>query len=139
MLDEIGANCGALPERLTGDNGFYTDDNVRYCEARGVDPYLSVGRQAHGGEGDQPPPDESDCKRAMRAKLQTAAGHATYARRKAVVEPSFGQIKEARGFRRMLLRGTTAVRAEWALICTGHNLLKLFGVTRKPASALCSQ
>ena len=76
MLDEIGANCGALPERLTGDNGFYTDANVRYCETCGVDPYLSVGR-------------------------------------------------------RMLLRGTTAVRAEWALICTGHNLLKLFGAVRQ--------
>jgi len=127
MLDEIGANCGALPQRLTGDNGYYTDANVGYCEAHGVDPYLSVGRQPHGGADGTPPPPESDCKRAMRAKLQTTAGHATYARRKAVVEPSFGQIKEARGFRRMRLRGTAAVRAEWALICSGHNLLKLFG------------
>ncbi len=50
----------------------------------------------------------------------------TYARRKAVVEPVFGQIKEARGFRRFLLRGQKAVQAEWAMVCMGHNLLKLF-------------
>jgi len=125
MLEEIGTNCGALPERLTGDNGFYSDENVRRCEARGVDPYLAVGRQSHGTE-EKPPPEESECKRAMRLKLQSPAGRTIYARRKAVVEPSFGQIKEARGFRRLCLRGTDAVRGEWALICTGHNLLKLF-------------
>jgi transposase len=141
MLDEIGANCGAMPTRLTADNGYYTDANVGYCAAHGVDPYLSVGRQPHGGADGTPPPAESDCKRAMRAKLQTTAGHATYARRKAVVEPSFGQIKEARGFRRLLLRGTAAVRAEWALICSGHNLLKLFGAVwqhaRRSPPAVC--
>jgi transposase len=140
MLDEIGANCGALPERLTGDNGYYTDENVRYCASRGVDPYLAVGRQPHGCD-EKPPPEESACKQAMRTKLATPAGHTVYARRKAVVEPSFGQIKEARGFRRMLLRGRDAVRAEWALICTGHNLLKLFGAARRgratATGALC--
>ena len=38
----------------------------------------------------------------------------------------FGQIKEARGFRRFLLRGQKAVEAEWAMVCVTHNLLKLF-------------
>ena len=63
---------------------------------------------------------------AMRAKLQTAEGHAIYALRKAIVEPVFGQIKEARGFRRFSFRGVVKVTAEWALICLTHNLLKLF-------------
>jgi hypothetical protein len=62
----------------------------------------------------------------MRRKLRTKRGRAIYAQRKAIVEPVFGQIKQARGFRQFLLRGVEQVRAEWALICTGHNLLKLW-------------
>ena len=61
----------------------------------------------------------------MARKLRTLAGRAVYARRKAIVEPVFGQIKHARRFRQFLRRGWTAVRHEWALICTVHNLLKL--------------
>jgi hypothetical protein len=62
----------------------------------------------------------------MHRKLQTVAGKATYRRRKAVVEPVFGQLKEARGFRRFLLRGLSSVQGEWSLVCAAHNLLKLF-------------
>ena len=71
----------------------------------------------------------------MRAKLQTAAGHATYALRKAIVEPVFGQIKGARGFRRFSVRGLNKVQAEWALICLTHNLLKLFRAGWRPQVA----
>ena len=61
----------------------------------------------------------------MRAKIK-AGGHATpYRLRKQLPEPVFGQIKQARGFRQFLLRGFEKVRAEWALVCTAHNLLKL--------------
>jgi Transposase DDE domain len=69
----------------------------------------------------------------MRQKLRTAAGRAIYARRKAIVEPVFGQIKDARGFRRFLLRGVAKVNAEWSLICLTHNLLKLFRAGWSPA------
>lgn len=62
----------------------------------------------------------------MREKLKSSVGRATYRRRKAIVEPVFGQIREARGFRRFLLRGFAKVRAEWTLVCLTHNLLKLF-------------
>ncbi len=62
----------------------------------------------------------------MRQKLKTAAGHAIYRMRKAIVEPVFGQTKQARGFRRFSFRGRTKTRAEWSLICTTHNLLKLW-------------
>ena len=61
----------------------------------------------------------------MRRKLATKAGRAMYSRRKTIVEPVFGQIKEARGFRRFLLRGIAKVRGEWSLISLTHNLLKL--------------
>ena len=62
----------------------------------------------------------------MKWKLDTPEGRAVYARRKAIVEPIFGQIKAARGFRRLSFRGLEAVRAEWKLICACHNLLKLY-------------
>ena len=71
-----------------------------------------------------------DAKARMRSKLQTEVGRCTYGQRKAIVEPVFGQIKEARGIRRFLLRGIELVRSEWALICARHNLLKLFRVWR---------
>ena len=63
----------------------------------------------------------------MERKLATVPGKKTYAKRKQIVEPVFGQIKHARGFRQFLRRGLTAVQQEWALICIGHNLLKLYG------------
>ena len=62
----------------------------------------------------------------MRAKLETESGRAVYARRKTIVEPVFGQIKEARGFRRFLLRGLAKIRGEWRLVCLTHNLLKIW-------------
>lgn len=70
-----------------------------------------------------PPP---TAKERMAAKVRTSAGKALYARRKVIVEPVFGQIKEARGFRRFLLRGLEKIRGEWRLVCLGHNLLKLW-------------
>jgi hypothetical protein len=65
-------------------------------------------------------------KEKMAAKLRTPAGRALYARRKVIVEPVFGQIKGARGFRRFLLRGLAKVRGEWRLVCLTHNLLKIW-------------
>jgi len=65
-------------------------------------------------------------KERMRAKLDTESGRALYAQRKTIVEPVFGQIKEARGFRRFLLRGLAQVRGEWCLVCLTHNLLKIW-------------
>ena len=62
----------------------------------------------------------------MAAKVRTPAGRVLYARRKVIVEPVFGQIKEVRGFRRFLLRGLQKIRGEWSLVCLTHNLLKLW-------------
>jgi hypothetical protein len=61
----------------------------------------------------------------MARTLHTKAGAAVYAARKAMVEPVFGQIKQARGFRQFLLRGFEQVQGEWSLVCTTHNILKL--------------
>jgi hypothetical protein len=62
---------------------------------------------------------------AMRAKIKAGGHESPYRLRKQLPEPVFGQIKQARGFRQFLLRGIEKVRAEWAIICTAHNLLKL--------------
>ena len=62
----------------------------------------------------------------MKRKLQTKAGRAVYAARKAIIEPVFGQIKQGRGFRQFLLRGLEKVQSEWALVCLTHNILKLY-------------
>jgi len=64
---------------------------------------------------------------AMAAKIKRSGYRSRYRLRKQVVEPVFGQIKHAKGFRQLLLRGLDKVRCEWALICTAHNLLKLAG------------
>ena len=61
----------------------------------------------------------------MAAKLRRAGRRSRYRLRKQTVEPVFGQMKHARGFRHLLLRGLDKVRGEWALLCTAHNLLKL--------------
>jgi len=68
----------------------------------------------------------STAQERMAAKVRTPAGKALYARRKVIVEPVFGQIKEARGFRRFLLRGLENIRGEWRLVCLTHNLLKIW-------------
>ena len=62
----------------------------------------------------------------MKRKLQTKAGANIYAARKSIVEPVFGQIKHARGYRRFLMRGVEKVKAEWALVCATHNILKMY-------------
>jgi hypothetical protein len=71
----------------------------------------------------------------MRERLSGAPGRAVYALRKAIVEPVFAYIKERRGFRRFSLRRLVQVRAEWALICLTHNLLKLYAARHAAPAA----
>jgi len=131
MLEAAVANCGATPAVFTADAGYWSDGNARFCDELGTDAYIATGRQKHGtpasdDQGSNSNRKESEPRRQMREKLRSEDGKAKYARRKAVAEPPFGQIKEARGIRRFRLRGMDQVRQEWSLICAGHNLLKLF-------------
>jgi transposase len=110
----------------TYDSGYYSDAAAIAIEQGGFDPYMATGRQRHHApeaQGPEPPVTATD---RMAAKVQTPEGRALYARRKVIVEPVFGQIKEARGFRRFLLRGLDNIRGEWRLVCLTHNLLKLW-------------
>lgn len=133
MLNLVKENCGAVPEKLSADAGYWSEDNAAYCEQVGADPYIATGRSKHG---ERPQEDESKppatAKERMRRKVKSPEGHAVYARRKAIVEPVFGQMRPYLGAG-FLLRGTEKVRAEWSLHCSAHNLRKLFRAQRKAA------
>jgi transposase len=129
-LDAVGVeeNIGAF----TADAGYFSESNVTTLAAneRIDEAYIATGRLKHHEQvPDAPqgrPPKDLTTKERMARKLRTKKGRAEYARRKAIVEPPFGQIKHCRGFRQFLLRGLEQMRGEWKLVCLTHNLLKLF-------------
>ena len=127
MIDQIQTNLGRFPEQLSADAGYCSEENLEALEEREIDSYIATGRQKHGTSS--PTSNEAANGRpratAMREKLRAGGWGSPYRWRKQSVEPVFGQIKEARGFRRFLQRGLANVRAEWAMLCTVHNLLKL--------------
>jgi transposase len=136
LLTEATTNCEAAPAVATADSGYFSAAAVTDAALAAIDLYVAVERQKHGEAPAPPPrPEDGTAIGAMRAKLQSAAGHAVYALRKAIVEPVFGQIKEGRGFRRFAFRGLAQVQAEWLLICLTHNLLKLFRAGWTPQTA----
>lgn len=133
MMEATKEQSGQTPEQLLADSGYCSEENLSLLESQPIDVYIATGRQKHG----EKPIRGKRCKRGplpkgatkvdkMRRKLQTKAGAAVYAARKAIVEPVFGQIKQARGFRQFLLRGIKKVRGEWALVCATHNILKMY-------------
>jgi hypothetical protein len=137
MVSAIRKNTRNVPETMTQDNGYFSEDNVQHLEKKGIDGYVATGRRKHGE--DIPPcsrgriPEGLTIRERMARKVATKRGRAIYAKRKQIVEPVFGQIKEVRGFRRFLLRGLEAVQGEWSLVCLTHNLMKLFRHEMMPA------
>jgi transposase len=127
MIDQITANTGAVPNELSADAGYIAEANLAALEVLGIDAYIAPGRQRHGKPAPsaaQPVTPETRVGR-MAAKLRDGAWGSPYHLRKITVEPVFGQIKQARGFRQFLMRGLANVQAEWAMVCTAHNLCKL--------------
>jgi transposase len=112
------------------DAGYFSGQAVSGLKELGLDPYVATERQKHHRPVEASAtvalPAKGTAMEAMRAKLRTARGRAVYGLRKGVVEPVFGQIKGARGFRRFSLRGLRKVRGEWSLVCLTHNLLKIW-------------
>ena len=138
MLKEVKVQMGIPPLQATADNGYFSEPNVTDAQLQGIDLLVAPDRQKHGEKRPTttgPPPSGASVAEQMRHRLRTAEGQAVYKLRKAVVEPVFGQIKEARGFRKFLLRGLGKVQAEWQMICATHNLLKLFRSGWSPQSA----
>jgi transposase len=123
----------AIPSTL--DNGYYSEAATQALEDLGFDPYIAAGRQKHYEPEAEASAEPATAKEKMAAKVRTPEGKALYARRKVIVEPVFGQIKEGRGFRRFLLRGLKKIRGEWLLVCLTHNLLKIwrYGYAQKAA------
>jgi hypothetical protein len=125
--------------RMTTDSGYFSEENVTYLAQEQIDGYVATGRIKHGDRPLLVPrgriPKEASLKERMSRKLRTFKGRVIYARRKEISEPVFGQIKQVRGFRQFLLHGLSKVSAEWDLICLGHNVLKLFRSTWRPATA----
>ena len=130
MMEETIDNVGAVPREVSADAGYYSAKEVNELYALGVDPFVAPEQTRHGRVVPPAPrgriPSHLSPRDRMRRKSQTRRGRQRYALRMQTVEPVFGQIKQGRGFRQFLLRGLKKVNGEWSLICTGHNLLKLF-------------
>lgn len=140
VIEKLKENTGgAKPRKLSADSGYFSEENVINLKDEGIDAYIATGKQKHGqkllaAERGRIPVNAT-VKERMSRKLRTIKGRCTYSKRKQVVEPVFGQIKEARGFRQFLFRGLEKVEAEWDLVCLTHNLLKLFRSGFRPATA----
>ena len=135
MTDAIETNLGRKPEQLSADAGYCSEANLEALEDRSIDSYVATGRArdavigtVKGNPAATPAPEPARTPtrvEVMRAKIKAGGHTSPYRLRKQLPEPVFGQIKQARGFRQFLLRGIDKVRAEWAIVCTVHNLLKL--------------
>jgi hypothetical protein len=134
MVELIEQQSGQRPEAILADNGYCSEENLESLESadqreRKIEGFVAAGKQKHGEHRlpakRGPLPKGATKVDRMKQKLKTKAGRAIYAARKCVVEPVFGQIKQARGFRQFLLRGKEKVKGEWALLCLTHNILRL--------------
>ena len=130
MITTIEQQSGDTPTQLLADAGYCSDENLTAIGDTNIDAYISTRKQKHGERPGPCPrgplPNAATIIDRMSRKLHTKAGASVYARRKAIVEPVIGQIKQARGFRQFLLRGFEKVQGEWSLVCTTHNILKLY-------------
>jgi transposase/IS5 family transposase len=130
MVKRVEQACGERPEQVSADSGFFTQENVKAMEERGIDAYvpdshlaheLNRGRRVrtHGAARDP-------AQQRMRRKLRSPAGRVTYGRRKQIVEPRIGTLKEQHGMRRFRMRGLAKVTVEFTLANTALNLMRLW-------------
>src|SRR6476620_10897658 len=144
MVDQTRANLDAAGVKeaikaALGDAGYYSETNATGLEGRGIEPYLATERLKHHEKVASAPrgriPAGMSAKQRMARKLRTRKGREMYARRKGMIEPIFGQLKQVLGFRQFSLRGLASMRGEWRLMATVHNLLKLWRNGREVAIA----
>jgi hypothetical protein len=127
MLERVREYCGRLPEIMSADSGYWSEHNATYCKANAVDAYIAVERKDHESQlGRLPMTKAHEARWQMHQKVTSPEGRAIYRRRKVIVEPVFGQIKQALGFRRFSLRGLAKVACEWGIVCLCHTVLKLY-------------
>lgn len=127
LVAQIKANTGRQACEVSADAGYCSEANLRELNRRHIRGYVATGRQPHGhaSAGGNRHAKVGTRTRAMQMKLRRGGHRSRYRLRKQTVEPVFGQIKQARGFRQMLLRGLDHVAQEWSLVCLAHNFLKL--------------
>lgn len=127
MVALIKQQTGRQARELSADAGYCSEANLRELSRRHIKGYVATGRQRHGqaSAGGSRQATVGTRTRAMQVKLRRGGHRSRYRLRKQTVEPVFGQIKQARGFRQVLLRGIEKVTQEWSLVCLAHNLLKL--------------
>lgn len=132
MLASIKAHTGRQARELSADAGYCSEQNLTALHRRRIRGYVATGRQRHGASSATGARTTAPGTRvhAMKVRLKRAGYRSRYRLRKQVVEPVFGQIKQARGFRQFLLRGLSQVAGEWSLVCSAHNVLKLAGARR---------
>jgi len=130
MIERVREQAGQKVQQVLADSGYCSEENLRKAAKKKVDLYVATGKQKHNQPVPSSPrgriPKSATLVERMKRKLMCKAGQGIYARRKTIVEPVFGQIKQAQGFRQFLLRGVGKVRSEWALVCATHNMLKLY-------------
>ncbi len=127
LIAQIKQNTGRQAREVSADAGYCSEANLRELTRRHIRGYVATGRQQHGhasADGTRQAKGGTRT-RAMQVKLRRGGHRSRYRLRKQTVEPVFGQIKQARGFRQVLLRGIEKVTQEWSLVCLAHNLLKL--------------
>jgi transposase len=146
LLADAVAACQALPHELgivtelLADAGYSSEGNVMLCEAAGITPFISFGRESHAGglarfrTPQELPGGASPIDRA-RHRLTTPAGRAAYGQRKATVEPVFGTIKQTLGFRQFLLRGVEKARGEWKLVNAARNIKRMMRLQARGTTA----
>jgi transposase len=135
MVDQARANLDAAGVKdairaALGDAGYYSETNATDLKRRGIAPYLATERLKHHEKIASAPrgriPGGLTAKQRMARRLRTKKGREMYAKRKGMIEPIFGQLKHALGFRQFSMRGLASMKGEWRLMATVHNLLKLW-------------
>ena len=121
---------GRRMKKFSADSGYFSEENVTWAERQNLDVYIATGRLKHNKKRAScprgRPPEGLTVKERMARKLRTKKGRKIYAQRKWISEPVFGQIKRGLGFTQFLLNGGRKMRSEWRLVCTAHNLRKLW-------------
>jgi hypothetical protein len=132
MVEQAKKNIGRGKriKKFSADSGYFSESNVRWAEKQKLDPYIATGRIKHHDQVSSSPrgrpPAGLTIKERMARKLRTKEGRKTYAERKWITEPVFGQIKRGMGFTQFLLNGMTKMRGEWRMACMAHDLRKLW-------------
>lgn len=120
LIEEVERITGQVPERVLADAGYKGEGNFEQLEQKGIDAYVSLARERK--KASRRPDERYPASQRMYDKLQSSRGRMNYQKRKGIVEPVYGWIKEILGFRRFSLREAEKVTPEWDLVCLATNL-----------------